>query len=154
MGSASMKSSSVSTAQTSRNTPNLPTSRPRPLSCARVHANLPTSQRNCPISAWRRLCEQVFVLSQKLRQRLRWLAGEVFERVGDVIEGLILGRASAQVAPQVGEVFHRNSVDPNSRSGAGPLIVVDLDITHRPAQDFAERLGDLFVGDRTSHQSN
>src|SRR5271163_5214075 len=111
---------------------------PRPLSCARAHANLRTPQRNCPTSSWRRLCEQVFVLSQELRQRLRWLAGEVFERVGDVIEGLIFGRASAQVAPQVGEVFHRNSVDPDSRSVAGPLIVVDLDITHRPAQDVAE----------------
>ena len=64
-----------------------------------VHANLPTSQRNCPISSWRRLCEQVFVLSQELRQRLRWLAGEVLERVADVIESLIFGRASAQVAP-------------------------------------------------------
>src|SRR5271166_6273001 len=140
MGSASMKSSSVSTAQTPRNTQNLPTSRPRPLSCARAHTNLPTPQRNCPISSWRRLCEQVFVLSQELRQRLRRLAGEVFERVGDVIEGLIFGRASAHVAPQVGEVFHRNGVDPESRSGAGPLVVVDLDILHRPAQDVAERL--------------
>ena len=74
------------------------------------------------------------MLSQELRQRLRWLAGEVFERLADVIEGLIFGRASAQVAPQVGEVFHRNSVDPESRSGADPLIVGDLDITHRPAQ--------------------
>src|SRR6202035_5727612 len=100
---------------------------PRPLSCARAHANLPIPQHNCPTSSWRRRCEQVFVLSQELRQRLWWLAGEVFERVGDVIEGLILRRASAQVAASVGEAFHRNSVDPESRSGAGPLIVVDLD---------------------------
>jgi hypothetical protein len=50
------------------------------------------------------------VLTQKLEQRLWRLAGEVFERVADVIEGLKFGRASAQVAPQVGEVFDRDSI--------------------------------------------
>jgi hypothetical protein len=53
------------------------------------------------VSRCRPRWEQIFVLSQKLRQKLWRLAGEVFERVGDVIDGLLFGRASAQGAPQV-----------------------------------------------------
>ena len=78
-------------------------------------------------------------------------AGEVFECVADLIRRLHFGWAGAQEAPQVGEVFDRNSVDPQSRSGAGPLIVGDLDILHLPAQDLTDRLGDLFVSDPTGH---
>ena len=48
----------------------------------------------------RRLCEQIFVLSQERQQRLWWLVREVFERLGDVIEGLMFWGAGAQVAPR------------------------------------------------------
>src|SRR5579859_7844462 len=95
--------------------------------------------------------EGVLVCIEELRQRDRLAAGDASDGVRDVVV-LVVWWAGTKVSPKLHQVFDRGVVDPGAGDVLEPLLVADLPVGHRPAEQLAERVYHFLVRDDGSDQ--